>query len=73
MLEWFYQLNSQRPPGFDSPAPISYGEFQAWANLKKTNPRPEEVEALVAMDNAFIQAIHDFRESQREPEKKPNG
>lgn len=72
LLEWFYQLNARRPPGFDSPAAIPYSEIEAWARLTDSNPRPHEVDALTAMDSAFLEAVHEFREQQRQ-EKPKNG
>jgi hypothetical protein len=68
--EWWWELNTRRPPGFDSLAPLSYGEIQAWLFLSGRFVAPEEVKWLIDMDNAWLTAVATEREARRERERE---
>lgn len=55
--EWFWQLNDSRPEGFSNAGPLSFSEIAAWAGLTGSAPRPWEVEALKAMDRAYLASV----------------
>lgn len=54
---WFWQLNDARPEGFSSAGPLTFGEIAAWAGLTGITPHPWEVEALKAMDRAYLASV----------------
>ena len=53
----FWDLSSHRGAGLQGPAPLSYQEIYARARLLRQMPRPWEVRVLMAMDQAFRQAL----------------
>lgn len=54
---WFWQLSDARPEGFSSAGPLTFSEIAAWAGLTGSAPRPWEVEALKAMDRAYLASV----------------
>lgn len=50
MWGWFWRLSNRRP-GTD---PLSYAEVGEWQRLTCTPVRPEEVEMLMRMDDAYL-------------------
>jgi len=77
--KWWWELNSRRPPGFESLAPLSFTEIRSWVELFGKLVTPEEIGWLVQMDNAWLRAISEERKAKRERDKeeaernKPNG
>ena len=67
---WFWQLNQRRQKGFDSPNPLSFSEVMAWVNLTNTYILPEEIEAIMAMDSAYLEAVQEEQKVKREDDKK---
>jgi len=67
---WWWELNSRRPPGFDSLAPISYSEIINWLYLTRRYVSPEEIGWLVQMDNAWMTAIAEERKARSEREQE---
>lgn len=63
---WWNELNSRRPPGFDSIAPISYTELIHWIVLSGNHVSREEISWILDMDNAWIAAVSRERREQRE-------
>ena len=57
--EWFWDLSARRKSG---PEALTYAEIGEWQRLTGTAIRPEEVEMLMKMDDAFLA---DVREEQR--------
>jgi len=53
---WFWDLHQGRGGGF-GPAPLAYGEIEAWGRLLRTAPRAWEVEMLRQMDVAYLSAV----------------
>lgn len=58
--EWFWELSPRRKSG---PEPLSYAEIGEWQRLTGVEVRREEVEMLMRMDDAFIEAV---RQEQRD-------
>lgn len=54
LWNWFWSLSNRRPSG---PEPLAFGEIQAWSRMTRTPIRPEEVEMLTAMDDAYISEV----------------
>lgn len=50
----FMALSRARSCGPFGPNPISYPEIEAWSHLMQVPLRPHHVEALVAMDNVWM-------------------
>jgi hypothetical protein len=67
--DWWWQLNTRRPPGFESLAPISYSEICSWLLLTGIQAAPEEIRWLIAMDNAWLSAIAKERKAKQERDK----
>jgi len=67
--EWFWRLNARRPPGFDSMAPLTYSEIYHWSALTRTQITPDEINMIVQMDDAYLQAISAERKEQRDRDK----
>lgn len=63
---WWWQLNSRRAPGFDAMAPITYSEIYHWSTLTRTQITPNEINMLIQMDDAYIQAVNVERKEQRD-------
>lgn len=53
LVEWAYRLYGRSGVGFSAVNPLSYGEIEAWARLNDIDLTPEEVEALVVLDDAM--------------------
>jgi len=68
--EWWWELNTRRPPGFDSLAPISYSEIISWLYLTGRYVSPEEIGWLIQMDNAWMNSIAEERKARTEREKE---
>ena len=63
---WFWQLSEKRQRGFDSPNPISYSDVESWARLTNNYILPEEVEAIMALDSAYLTAINEEQKAKRD-------
>lgn len=66
----FWTLHGRRRPGFGGPAPISFTDISAWAALTRQYVRPEEVEILTRMDDAYLRAYHEGDERKRKREER---
>lgn len=64
--EWFWTLHSRRQSGFESPQPLTYSEINAWVTLTRTPVFPQEIDALIQMDSAFLSQQAENRAKQRE-------
>lgn len=53
---WFIDLASARQCGM-SVNPISYTEILSWSQLKRITPAEWEIEAIKAIDAAFLASI----------------
>ncbi|QPF82500.1 hypothetical protein IC762_22395 [Bradyrhizobium genosp. L] len=49
----FLDLNRTRGGGM-GPAPISYGEIEAWSLMRREPVRPFELDVIRALDEAFL-------------------
>lgn len=54
---WFLELHLARGSSGFGPAPIGYGEINAWAALKRLRPVLLEMECLVALDQLWLAPI----------------
>lgn len=54
LWDWFWSLSNRRQSG---PEPLTFGEIQAWSRMTATPIRPEEVEMLAAMDDAYVSEV----------------
>lgn len=52
--DWFWQLSARRRSG---PESLSYAEIESWARMTATPVRPEEVDMLTAMDDAYVTEV----------------
>lgn len=52
LWEWFWELDCARAYTGSGPAPITYTDIAAWAQLTKAEPEEWEVRALKMMDSA---------------------
>lgn len=52
--DWFWTLSARRRSG---PEAISYAEIGEWQRLAGMPVRPEEVEMLIQMDNAYLDEV----------------
>ena len=70
MWAWWWELNARRPPGFESLAPLSYAELRSWLLLTGRRVAPEEIGWLIAMDNAWLEAIAQERKDKAERDRQ---
>ena len=53
---WFWQLRTAQPSAGFGPAPLSFGEMDAWRRVTGNPLEPWQAEVLLAMDAAFLAA-----------------
>jgi len=53
---WFFELSAGRGSNGLGPNPISYLDLLAWTVLTGTITRPAEIEAIMALDRAWLAA-----------------
>lgn len=53
---WFWQLRTANPSAGFGPAPLSFGEMDAWQRVTGNQLEPWQVDVLLAMDAAFLTA-----------------
>lgn len=63
---WFWRLNSRRAYGEAGPLPLTYTEVQSWSRLTRSEVRPDEVEMIIAMDDAYLSETAEESEAMRE-------
>ena len=63
---WWWHLNSRRAPGFDAMSPLSYSDIYHWSALTRTQITPDEINMLIQMDDAYLQAVNAERKEQRD-------
>lgn len=66
---WFWELSSRRKSGMGGPEPISYADIAHWAALTCSDPTPQEVGVLVAIDMAYLAAIADEHSEAKETQQ----
>lgn len=71
---WWRELDDARSGGFNGPAPISYAEMQAWAQLTQREPSADEVHVLRRLDSAYLR-MYSTEAAKRAPKdgKKTKG
>jgi hypothetical protein len=55
LVGWSYELYARSGVGMGGPAPLSYREIQAWADLTGNDPDFLEVSALIALDRVLLE------------------
>ena len=63
---WFWELSQRRTAGFDSPNPLAWTEIQAWQTLTRTLILPEEIQLILMMDSAWLEAVAEHREEMKD-------
>lgn len=53
---WFWELSSRRKSG---PEALAYADVGEWQRLMRRQVRPEEVEMIMSMDNAFLAEVRE--------------
>lgn len=53
---WFWQLRTANPSAGFGPAPLSFGEMDAWQRVTGNRLEPWHVDTLLAIDAAFLAA-----------------
>jgi hypothetical protein len=56
LWQWFWNLSKRRRAG---PEHISYGDIGEWVRLTETLIDPEEIEVLIAMDDAWMRGVRE--------------
>jgi hypothetical protein len=67
--QWFHEVSSQRQTG---PESLSWSDLRAWAELSGSQPTPQEIGLLVAMDRAFVGAVRKQQKEQADKYKQQN-
>ncbi len=57
LFGWFLELAATRGSSGFAPAPISFGEIDAWARLMRIRPSPDEVGVLRRLDQVFLLVV----------------
>ena len=65
---WWHELARTRRSHGWGPEPLSYPDILAWALLTQSSPRPAEVAALLALDQAYLAHL-----AARQPERVAPG
>ncbi|MEA5123314.1 phage tail assembly chaperone [Xanthomonas floridensis] len=66
--EWFWLISGRRKSG---PEAISYSDIGEWQRLTLRDVLPEEVEMLMAMDDAYLRAVREEQAAARERPPEP--
>jgi hypothetical protein len=56
LWQWFLELNAARTSNGWGPNAIGYAELDAWARLTRRAPAVHEIDALRALDRAFMES-----------------
>ena len=67
---WFWTLSKRRQRGFDGASPLTYSEIDAWLRVTRTIALPQEIDLIMAMDSAWLEAVAEMREQRSEERKK---
>ena len=59
LLEWFGELSAGRNEGMSGPGPITHQHIESWARLTHRSPSLEEINAILRLDSAWRNAVHD--------------
>ena len=68
--DWWWELNTRRPPGFENLAPMSYTEIMSWILLTGKQLAPEDIRWLIEMDNVWLTTIAKERNAKRDRDKE---
>lgn len=67
LWDWFWQLSNRRQSGFGASL-VSYTEIRSWLEVRKPLIHDWEIEILIQMDQAFLQAHQELGKT--EPKNK---
>lgn len=54
--QWFLELHAARGGGGFGPAPLGYGDIEAWQRLTHSIVAPNELGWLIDLDHTFLRA-----------------
>ena len=63
LVELFWKIGRKRKSG---PEPIAWADIDAWLRLTDSDLTPDEVEAIMAMDDTYIAEVHKARRAYQE-------
>lgn len=64
------ELSECRQGGFSGAEPLTYSEIYAYINTTQTPLRPDEVKAIKRMDSAWMGAVREVRERQKQAKEQ---
>jgi hypothetical protein len=71
---WFWVVNNRRQYSPNGPQPLTFSEIDSWVRRMDLDARPEEIEMLVAMDDAFITASYrELRDDRARQQSRQQG
>jgi len=73
LWEWFWDLHQGRQAGMSGPASISWLDIQAWARLNLVELEPWELQAIRAMDTAYLRAASKQKPKPKDKPKPKKG
>ncbi|WMT85562.1 hypothetical protein NO932_11550 [Pelagibacterium sp. 26DY04] len=66
LWEWFWDMNRDRQQGMNGPQPIGLAGIRLWSEMTGQSIRPDEVEIIRDMDDAYRAALSaEFADQQR--------
>ena len=68
LWDWFWEIRSGQPPGFNGANPVSNSELLAWLQITGNILRREEIAIIRAMDSRYVTEIDKEAEAIRERE-----
>lgn len=68
--DWFWELSAVRRHGPNGPDPISFQDIAVWSQLTGSQVLREEIGVMRRMDTAFLSALNEEYQDQREREKR---
>lgn len=69
VVVWFFYISRRRGSGMGGGLPLTFHDITAWKELLQESPTQEEVAMILAMDDAYMQAINAGDEP--EPDEAP--
>ena len=67
---WFWVLSERRQRGMSGPQPLQWTEINAWREMMRVMVLPEEIDVLLMMDSAWLEAVGQFREEEQKDSKR---
>ena len=70
MWNWFWSLSNARGSSEFGASPLSYTEIRAWIEVTGLTVHPWEIDAIRAMDGAYMQAQAEMSKAKSSKGKK---